>query len=279
MEVLKFTDLQQQTLFALGRFKFLTAFQISRIVDYIPNSVNRSIKSLPDGLVDYHDFGVISGIGKIPRLYFLKPKGADLLEEMGAEHIRFPKARVILAPHSYAHRVGLVDIQIAFELFLERKEMDLNFFEVDFDVVGRNRGNGVNRTQLTKIYISDDEEDFIIPDLVFSYENHEGQTPFYLGEFHRGKDAGRFMRQLWQYVRALQAGSPTEKYKDRVGERRPRILCVFELQSTRNAVARRVLQEDRFAELRSGLLFATIEDVKKDFETAFKTLENEQFRF
>jgi len=121
----------------------------------------------------------------------------------------------------------------------------------------------------------------LIPDFVFSLHK-DGETPFFAGEFHRRKNTREFIKKLYKYRRALMAGSLTDKYLPRLkfngDPRNPRILCVFELESLRNAVAKRILTDsylnDGFQRL---LAFATLEDVISNPRTAFKTLDNEPF--
>ena len=278
-EVLKFSPAQSEALLALGRYKFLNSPQISGIVGCSASTVTRSFKPLKGKLIEALDFGVTPGVGRIPQLFFLRPKGAKLLEEWGAETIRFPNTNISFQGNAYAHRIGLVDFQIALDKFLENLPIELLFFETDFDFTGSNRGgkSGQTREQLTRISLSQANDDHIIPDLVFALSMENGDTPFFLVEYHRGKDSLRSINQLIAHAKAIREGHPTFKYRDRVGERSPRVLCVYEQEGTRNAVARRMLQDARFSDLGQFFIFATLDEVKANFGGAWKTLNGEAF--
>jgi len=137
-EIQKLTHLQHEALFALGKFKFLNAPQLARKLGCVKNSVTRAMRGMPDNLIGWHDMGLSQGFGRLPRIYFLKKKGEIMLEELGADEIKIPKGKVLITPITYAHRIGIVDCHMAIDTFLEQEELDLNFFETDFEFTGSN---------------------------------------------------------------------------------------------------------------------------------------------
>ena len=280
-QILTLSPTEEDALIALGRYKILNSIQISEVVGCHMKTAERSVKKLRDkGLVNTLNYGVHHG--RLPALHYLKNKGMKILQEWGIDRLeKIPTGTFRIKSSAYYHRVGLVDIHIALDKYLEENpDMSLSFYEKDFDFRGANRqGKDATgyREPLTKITYPNGQ-DFCIPDSAFCLESPTGEKLFFLVEYHRGKDSKRLIEELVERALIIQKGYPTQKYLDQVGQVNPRVLAVCEEPSTNIHVARRLFEDSRLSDRHKGLFaFASMPDLKNGFLGAFNTINGQQF--
>ena len=113
-EVERYSATESAVLEALATYRYMTAEQMVRIgvakaLTHL-RTVLRKLQKKRPALVAGLDFGVLPIEGKLPRMHWLTPYGAEVLEEMHGNGVSIdvPK-KVRLFRHDYAHRRATVD--------------------------------------------------------------------------------------------------------------------------------------------------------------------------
>jgi len=147
------------------------------------------------------DFGVKVGKGRLPRLYYLTPKGAALLAEADPyyQDLYVPE-RVTFFAADYEHRVGTIDLHIALRLWESHHNgHELTRMRRYFDWSRERQGK--HPVPLTRLVVRGGT---ITPDMIFSLQDSEGTTRQYCLEFANGRDTKRVTKQLHAYAAALE---------------------------------------------------------------------------
>src|SRR5512132_1134794 len=124
----------------LHTYRFLTAPQFLRLglAEHI-DSVHYMLRGLiAGGHVDFVEFGVAPGIGRLPRVSYLTARGAECLAEawrVDPKTINYPKGGRVFR-HDYFHRRATIDFQIELRLFTGRSGAGVEFFHNYFDTTG-----------------------------------------------------------------------------------------------------------------------------------------------
>ncbi|GAB6008411.1 hypothetical protein [Dysgonomonas reticulitermitis] len=79
---------------------------------------------------------------------------------------------------------------------------------------------------------------------------------------YNGKDTIRTLQQLAKHSRAIALGTPAQKFRI---QKNPYILCIFEHESSKQAVIKRLQSNERFMPLADFFFFASLDDTQKDF--------------
>jgi len=259
------TERQLQIMEHLAEFKYLTSAQVMALlgVKTLPH-VNILLNKLSDGrgaLTRFKDFGFYPGYGRLPRIHFLTPKGADFLaENLDIEHekIKVPKERMPMFQRDYFHRVSTIDFNIGLRNLCLKKGFEKQFFDYYFDQTGSQR----NSTAKAKNALS--VGDFqIIPDGIGKITNGETESLF-LFEQHNGTDAKRAVKQIFNHITALGEGAVNEKYNYPKGVR---VFYVFERESCARSVANELKKYPNIEPYKEFFLFSTNDLMSNNFNT------------
>jgi hypothetical protein len=93
---------------------------------------------------------------------------------------------------------------------------------------------------------------------------------------YNGKDTIRTLQQLAKHSRAIALGTPAQKFKI---QKNPYILCVFEYESSKQAVIKRLQSNERFMPLADFFFFAFWEEMQKDFTLSWYNLNGKTLSF
>ena len=116
--------------------------------------------------------------------------------------------------------------------------------------------------------------DEIVPDLNFRLQMADGEKRLFTFEYHRGKDAGKILRQLEQHVQALRDGVLSERYKHPYSHF---VLSVYEHPNVLENATQRLNALPRFEEdFGAHFLFNTIDEMKADFPDSWRQLDGSQ---
>jgi hypothetical protein len=265
-------NIQAEILENLGKFAYLTVSQLQRITgkslsylrEQLANLVRRKF------IASYH----IDRPGKAENMYYLTANGKAVLlhhEKAFADDIKLPKG-IPLVLRDYNHRKHFIDTQIALYHYLHRNNITIPVFLTYFDKQGNNRKDK-NLEAKTKISLG--EELFYIPDgiMITEYNSHR---KLHLIELYNGKDTLRVLQQLSKHVKAIALGTASKKFGIQAN---PIVLCVFEQNSNKIAVIKRLEANERFTEMGELFFFASLEEVRKDCENAFVNVHKKQLIF
>lgn len=91
------------------------------------------------------------------------------------------------------------------------------------------------------------------------------QTPtrkeLYAIEVYNGMNVHRVHQSLLQHLLALKDGQPSKQFELDYGSR---ILCVFELESCKTQMMKRLFGDERFASAKEYFLFKTLDEIKEN---------------
>lgn len=272
------TNVAEQILISLGRYKFLTVSQMLKAgVGTVSTRYLRSqLKVLLTGrrrpligVIEYAPSGPMRG-GRYEYMYFLKPYGKKLLVEqlgLSLKETRMPIGHPQFH-RLYHHRRMQIDFHIMLYQWSQNLDLEISLYECDFDTIGGNRSTKAKLEARTKIYFPPHYQmvDFIIPDGAFILETSDGQK-FYLSEFHRGSDVKRAIQQLYHHAQAIGLGLPSTKYNI---EKSNRVLMIFEKEGVMHSVQQKMATMPVFAQLTQHFLFkpfAAISTIGDDWLT------------
>ncbi len=80
-------------------------------------------------------------------------------------------------------------------------------------------------------------------------------------EVYNGTDTNRVHQSLVQHLLALKDGQPSRQFQLDYGSR---VLCVFELDSCKVQVMKRLCEDEHFAFAKEYFLFKTLDEVKEN---------------
>ncbi|HBI00507.1 MAG TPA: hypothetical protein DDY18_02670 [Flavobacterium sp.] len=87
----------------------------------------------------------------------------------------------------------------------------------------------------------------------------QNRKELYALEMYNGMDVNRVHQSLLQHLLALKDGQPSRQFELEYGSR---VLCVFELESCKVQVMKRLCEDERFAFVKEYFLFKTLGEVK-----------------
>lgn len=259
-------NLQSDILENLGRFKFLTTSQIKLLTNKSLSYIRENLSLLSQN--SYIKAYRIEKFIKAENMYYLTEKGKDIIishEKVFADNIKVPVG-VPLVVKDFQHRKNFIDFHIALYQYLEEKETQIHRFYAYFDKIGNNRTSH-NLESKTKISLGEDQ--FFIPDGIIITINENDDKNMYLMEMYNGKDTIRTLQQLAKHSRAIALGTPAQKFKI---QKNPHILCVFEYESSKQAVIKRLRSNERFMPLADFFFFVSLENMQKDFINSWENM-------
>jgi len=218
----QFNDLEVCILESLGKFQYLTTSQFMAL-EVTKNkrhlyAVLQKLEGKKHSPVKKLNFGVLPTVGKLHSIYHLTPRGADILEQVGVSGVRYPKSSVMFT-RDYFHRIGSVDVHIAFEQWANKTGGLINRFETYYDR-GRKSIKG-RATPRTTVRWQDNQ---ITPDGVCLLTGFDDVQRLCAIELHRGRDMLRLDKQLIQYAKAIEAAAIETAYDYKAAVR---IILIF----------------------------------------------------
>lgn len=218
--------------------------------------------------------------GRLASLYYLSYSGVKFLREhLGLEEheIRYPRRKMEVCT-DYFHRVSTIDFHIRFRQWAELRGYNIPVFDTYFNTTYFNTctSNSGKSETATKVMIAEDE--YIIPDGIGYFEGKHGNL--FCLEIHNGKDAKRIVKQLHQYIRALESGGVSEKYHVNIG---CQVVVLFQEPSCMEATMKYCSNDDRFAPLKDYFIFGALESFMANdvntFDTGWKLFDGTEVRF
>lgn len=275
------SPIQERILLNIGRYKFLVSKQMQKLIgNKNIQTIYNDLRTLKErGFVNCVVYGGVTKSGTMHKLYYLTAKGAKVVAEImrvGLDKVKYPKSTNTLVKNDYFHRIFTIDAMISFDLWTEDFDRDVLFFDVYFDKVGSQRGGSVGTLQ-TKTRIKIGEDSYIDPDGIFAYRTIQGDKLFVL-EVANGVDTKRIVKQLKNVVFASYEGIISEKYGVKTT---PKVLLIFEHESTLQAVVSRVANDEylnRFEELKNYVFISTHAQVSQDWRDSWRNIEGEATR-
>ena len=182
------------------------------------------------------------------------------------EDIKIPVG-VPLVVRDFQHRKNFIDLQIAIYQYLHAQEIEIELFHAYYDKTGNNRSDS-NLQSKTKIELGGG--DFFMPDGILISDNN-GDKSILLLEMYNGKDTLRTVNQIAKHARAIAVGAAGKKFNI---PKNPFVLCAFEFETAKQAVMKRLAQNDRFTPVGEFFYFGTLSEIQKEFKAAFLNLSN-----
>ncbi len=272
MKIEVLTEKQTNILLALAQYKFLTISQFKTLgIDRHDSNLRKALKPLLESKTKFVDRIMFSMYpksqdlmrkNKLEYVYYLKPRAKTILLEnqlLSDQDIRMPIGKSTFAYKDYYHRKITINCHIALCGAAKRESFSICFCEFYYDKIGNNRRDKNLRAK-TRINISRSE--YLIADAVFMIQTPK-QKELYCLEVQNGKDTKLIVQKLkFQYLRALNLGSPSEKYKF---ERSNRVLVIFEFESMMRATMERLKMDTAFKYMHRHFLFKTVDNLQPFF--------------
>jgi hypothetical protein len=153
-----------------------------------------------------YNFGVIAGMGRLERIYFLTEQGAEVVADFSQRDpadIRYPRYG-LRYQNDYFHRKAFIDVHIWLTQWVEsHPDAELEFFNPYF-IKDQNR-RSINQFRFKPSdYRSSFDRLTIEPDGVFRVQ--KGETALLCAvEVHRKPDSKAILKQLDQHIDAMSA--------------------------------------------------------------------------
>ncbi len=202
------------------------------------------------------DFGVKVGKGRLPRMYFLTKRGAQLLEMMTPDQapVRFP-ARVVRFAPDYEHRVSCVNFHIALNTWATGADQAVVNYRHYFDWSPARSGQAP--APATRLQLGHKRID---ADAIFLLKDPAGVERSFVFEMANGVDTGRVLEKMEHLARALDDRS-LNRALSFPPDKAVRILFVFEHRRTAELVATRAGSFRKVSEFAPHFLLKTLKDV------------------
>jgi hypothetical protein len=244
-EIFSLPPTAHKALLALATYRFLTVHQMLRLgvakdEGNLRKNLNRMLSAKRDGSglsrpkeIGVLDFGVLVGKGRLSRLYFLTPRGAEALKRADRHAPdAAPVKHAVRFQNDYFHRVNTVDFQITLSQFAETHGHEITMSRQYFSwtqKVGRSPARPETSIDLLPGYID--------PDSTYMLTGPDGTERLLLVEVANGHNVGRVVEKLEKYAQAVDSLAINTAFD--YGERAPRVLWLFEHQRTLELVQKR----------------------------------------
>ncbi len=268
---------------ALATYQFLTAQQmanlgVGRTAKQVRDSTLKKLLQTRRPLIEYKDYGVIAGIGRLARIHYLTPYGVNIVAEMeriSPDEITYPKDGAKFQ-QDYFHRLQFVDFHIGLRQWIDAQEdAELEFFHSYYTkrkvrgvLSSINKHNFKNKNRLPVGHRATFE-----PDGVFRFDRGE-KTFLCALEVHRKPDSLYIARQLDQYITAIDQNLLSDHYGQDAANL---VLSVHDSKASFNSVRKRLLAIPDFERYMSHFHFAVSEEIEKNF-TSWVTADGSRSR-
>lgn len=274
------TENQLKAIALLAIYKYLTSSHFVKMGVFKKRSyLTNSLKILIDSknpLISKYDFNPING--KIESLYFLTKNGKKLLiNEFSYDEskIKIPIGLDTVYFHDYYHRKYTIDFHIAFRLWLESKNGQVNFLNYYFDKSGNNRIKDKYSHVVSSNKIQLDERTSFIPDINAKFTIDDKEHLF-LFEQHNGKDAKRLFEQLYIHIIAISKNVIFEKYNY---SKPYRVVVVCEEESVKTSVIKRLQKEKGIEHYNNFFIFKTNNELLENFYSNWTLIDEKKVNF
>jgi hypothetical protein len=267
--------IQEKILRQLADYKFLTVEQLKRLLKVNhKNSIYQPVQILSEkGFVEALIYGAVSRVGTSQKLHFLTAKGAKIVGSFPEiDKIRYPKSHSTMVKNDFYHRIHTVDTQISFYSWVEENNFIASFFDVYFDTIGSQKGQGINSRSITRIDFNGNV--YIVPDSIFCFDTPQEKNLCVL-EIANGRDTGRVLKQIDKNLEAIYNGLVSDKYQIK---KSPTLLIAFEhiehQKGVMKAVKEGVLMK-KFEDLPTSLFFGLQENIRTDWAKSWVNINGE----
>jgi hypothetical protein len=263
MQIERIRQTEEAVLQVLAVYRYLTAEQMLRLaVTSSPAHLYATLRTLavrkPALLVEL-DFGVLPTRGRLPRLYVLTRRGAELLmtHTDAALEVDAPK-QVSLFNSDYFHRIACVDFHIAVRAWANAQEVTVNFFHTYYDPVpGTSRGGRLAPKTHVKL-----TQGALVPDAVFALTDRASTRRLYVFEMYNGRRTERVAGQLGTYLTALSEKALNKAYDY---QHAVRVLLAFDSAENMRSVVERMAREPSFTRAQGHFFFAPLDVIHARF--------------
>lgn len=237
MEITSITPTGFKVLQALNTYRFLTIPQLLRLgvakdrgnLSKVLNSMvsaKRDDQGIPRPKeIGVLDFGSIPGTGRLARLYFLAPKGADALAAFDRDGpAPKPIEHAVRFRNDYFHRVHTVDFHITLALFAAREDHDIDLARQYFTRLPKE-----GKTPARPSTSIDLKPGFIDPDSIYRLTDGDGKQRLLLVEIANGHQVDRVAKKFPLYASVLHSRVVNQTFSYDKGVR---VLWLFEHQRT-----------------------------------------------
>ncbi len=274
------TENQLKAIKLLAIYKYLTSSDFVKMGvfkkrPYLTNSL-KILKDSKNPLISKYDFNPING--KVESLYFLTKNGKKLLiNEFSYDesNIKIPRGLDMVYLHDYYHRKYTIDFHIAFRLWLESKNGQVNFLNYYFDKSGNNRIKDKCSHVVSSNKIQLNERTSFIPDINAKFTIDDKEHLF-LFEQHNGKDAKRLFEQLFIHIHAISAKAISSKYNY---QKPYKVVVVCEEESVKTSVIKRLQKQDGIEHYNNFFIFKTNNELLEDFYSNWTLIDEKKVNF
>lgn len=262
--------LQSDILTELSRYQFLTVSQFQILTGKSAGYLREMLGSLSRrGYIKSFRIEVSYKV-RSENMYFLLPLAAEFLmshKNAFPDTVNLPVSANPVVVKDYFHRYSFVNLHLSLVRYLEAQAIPLVCFYSYLNKTGSmKRGNLVAKTRVPL-----EGEGFYIPDGVMRTEK-----ALYLLEQYCDRDTKRILTQLGTHAKAIALGTPGKTFDIAAN---PFILSAFSHDGIKNAVIKRLQQNEKFAPMAHLFFFATLDEVMKDTGNAWYTITGERLVF
>ena len=184
------------------------------------------------------DFGVIAGVGRLSRLHFLAPLGAELLTEVDPDGPPAkPIEHAVRFRNDYFHRVRTIDFHITMTEFA-----DANGHKITLTRQYYNRLPKHGKTLARPSTSIDLKPGYIDPDSIYRLTTADDKDRLLLVEIANGHKVDRIAKKIPEYARALETRKINNAFE--FGNKAVRVLWLFEHARTLELVQERLKNND-----------------------------------
>jgi hypothetical protein len=266
---------------ALARYRYLTIPQmalagVSKSERSIREKILPRLKRGKKKLVDWRDFGVLPGRGRLHWVYCLNENGARVLaDDTGIELSKIPyTVGGIKFLSDYDHRLALIDFHIGLKNWVDRNDGKL-IFETYFDKVPflHVDGRAVRFIGKTTIPLNN-IQDVIAPDGICKFSVN-GKVRLCAVEIHHNNLTGRIVEQIVLNIQAVKSNTIKDRYEH---DKASFILSIYDDENTMKLVKQRMIDSPDIKGCERVLIFNTLSNLKFDFCQGWHFVDNMEAR-
>jgi len=253
--------LMTDILCSLAKYQYLSVTQLQfltgKSLSYLRECLGR-LSRFDGGYIKSYRVEVSYKV-RAENIYMLNKQGRDFLlaHKNAISLINMP---VVGNPvvRDYLHRVSCVWLHLLIDRYCTTHRIEV----INYDAYYHKTGSTKNGNLIAKSQIPLTGSSYYIPDAVV--QTAQG---LYLLEMHCSKDSKYILNQLGVHSQGIASGTASKKYGMAVN---PLILSVFEYESVKNAVIKKLQANPNFHPAMARLFFfASFDDVKHHLPTAW----------
>jgi len=213
---------------------------------------------------------------KLPYMHYMTQRGLDYLkwaceEELTGEKIWIPTPKEVLT-NDYFHRQHYVDAHICIRRWAQNVGAEIDFWNHDYQGDRTEPVNSIGRPpSVNSITLSDGSE--IKPDGIFGMTCN-GESRLFVLELHNRTPPKGVVAQLHRNFIALE--TVRAKFLEYSVRNDPIVLSIHSDQTTLTSVRSRIAQNGIFENVKRGLLFALLADLKNCTQSSWTHYDDSQ---